>query len=94
MVARWAGRKGRTWREAKAQLNATSQLCWWCGHPGAYEADHEPAREVLLKLGMDPNDLRYLRPIHGGSCRCTTCGQACNQVKGTGRGKPRMTTEW
>jgi hypothetical protein len=94
MVARWAGRKGRRWREAKATLNATSQLCWWCGHQGAREADHEPARVVLLALGLDPNDPRYLRPIHGASCRCPTCGQACNQVKGKGERRPRMTSEW
>lgn len=94
MVARWAGRKGRPWREAKAQLNAASQLCWLCGHHGGLEADHEPPRHVLLKLGLDPNDLRYLRPAHGSSCPCPTCGQACNQVKGKGTRKPRMTAEW
>lgn len=94
MVARTAGRKGRTWREAKAKLHSISTLCWWCGHEGAYEADHEPTRETLLSLGMDPNDLQYLRPIHGGSCRCPTCGQACNQVKGSGGRRPRMTCEW
>jgi hypothetical protein len=94
MVARWAGRKGRPWREAKAKLHAISQTCWLCGHAGATEADHEPPRKVLLQLGLDPNDLQYLRPAHGSSCPCPTCGQTCNQIKGEGQHKPRMTCEW
>lgn len=93
MVAPSAGRKGRRWREAKADLRSLSQVCWLCGHHGAFEADHEPPRKVLLQLGLDPNDVRYLRPAHGSSCPCPTCGQSCNQVKGTG-GRPRMSCEW
>jgi hypothetical protein len=94
MAARWAGRKGRRWREAKADLHGTSQMCWLCGHAGAYEADHEPPRKVLLQLGLDPNDVRYLKPAHGSSCPCPTCGQVCNQIKGTGQHRPRLTCEW
>lgn len=94
MVARWAGRKGRPWREAKAKLHATSDMCVLCGHAGAREAHHIPARVVLLAQGLDPNDLQYLHPAHGSSCRCPTCGQACNQVEGTGAGRVRMSCEW
>lgn len=94
MVARWAGRKGRPWREAKAKLHATTDLCHLCGHAGAREADHEPPRKVLLALGLDPNDVQYLRAAHGSSCPCPTCGQACNQIKGTGTGRVRMSCEW
>lgn len=94
MVAKWAGRKGRPYREAKARLSANTQMCWLCGHAGAYELDHEPARKVLLALGHDPNDPQYHRAAHGSSCPCPTCGQRCNQVKGVGNRRPRMTCEW
>lgn len=94
MAARWAGRKGRPWREAKAKLHSISQMCWLCGHDGATEADHDPPRKVLLQLGLDPNDLQYLRPAHGSSCPCPTCGQKCNQVRGTGERSVRMSCEW
>lgn len=94
MVARWAGRKGRPYRNAKANLQAKSQMCWLCGHTGAFELDHEPARKVLLQLGLDPNDPQFHRPAHGSSCPCPTCGQKCNQIKGTGAGRTRMTSEW
>jgi hypothetical protein len=93
MVARTAGRKGRPWRKAKATMNATTQVCWLCGHDGAYEVDHEPARKILIERGLDPNDPQYHRPAHGSSCRCPTCGLCCNQVKGTGQ-RARMTCEW
>lgn len=94
MVARTAGRKGRKYREAKAQLHAISTTCWLCGHGDAYEADHEPPRKVLLKLGLDPNSLEYMRPAHGSSCPCPTCGLMCNQIKGASDRRPRMTCEW
>lgn len=94
MAAQWAGRKGRRWREAKAKLHQTTQICVLCGHPGAFEAHHIPSRKALLAMGLDPNDLQYLHAAHGTSCRCPTCGQACNQVEGTGQGKTRMTCEW
>ncbi len=89
-----AGRSGRPWREAKRQLHATTQICHLCGHGGAYEADHVPPRKVLLQLGLDPNDMRYLRAAHGSSCPCPVCGQRCNQVKGDREGIQRMTSEW
>lgn len=94
MVAKWAGRKGRTYREAKAKLHAISTTCWLCGHGDAYEADHEPPRKVLLQLGLDPNSLEYMRPAHGSSCPCPTCGLMCNQIKGASDRRPRMTCEW
>lgn len=94
MVAQHAGRRGRRWRKVKDDLHRTSQMCWLCGHAGAFEADHEPSRKVLLALGLDPNDPQYVRPAHGSSCPCPTCGQKCNQVKGSGGRRPRMTCEW
>lgn len=91
-----AGRKGRRYRKAKQDLHQTTQLCWLCGHMGAYELDHDPPRTVLLQVGLDPDDPRFHRAAHGTSCPCPTCGQRCNQVKGTGQSTAsrRMTCEW
>ncbi|SCL33477.1 hypothetical protein, partial [Micromonospora inyonensis] len=82
VVARSAGRKGRRHRRAKVDLQAATTTCWLCGHGGAYELDHDPPRKVLLRLGLDPDDPRFHKAAHGSSCRCPTCGQCCNQVKG------------
>ena len=77
MVARTAGRKGRPWRRAQAQVKHQPDVCSWCGHPGANEVDH--IRE--LWQGGHPLDPRNHARIHGSSCPCPTCGQSCNQVK-------------
>lgn len=94
MVAPSAGRRGRPYRRAKAVLQANTQMCWLCGHDGAYELDHEPPRKTLLELGLDPNDPQYHRAAHGTSCPCPTCGQRCNQIKGAGQGRPRLIADW
>lgn len=89
-----AYRKGRPYRRAKATLQGNTQTCWLCGHAGAYELDHEPALTLLLDMGLDPNDAQYHRAAHGSSCPCPTCGQRCNQAKGAGAGRVRMSCEW
>lgn len=94
MVAHRSIRKGRPYRTAKANLRARTEMCWMCGHLGAYELDHEPALVVLLQLGLDPNDPSYHRAAHGTSCPCPTCGQRCNQIKGAGDRRPRLTCDW
>lgn len=60
---------------------AISRVCWLCGHDGATDADHEPPLKVLEELGLDPTDLRYMRPAHGVD-GCPTCRRKCNQSKG------------
>ncbi|MBD2900769.1 hypothetical protein amrb99_97780 [Actinomadura sp. RB99] len=89
MPAPSAGRKGRRWRRARAEILSTSTVCWLCGHDGAGDADHEPPLAELLALGLDPDDPAHLRPAHGAYSRCPTCGQCCNQVKGKGD-RPRV----
>ncbi len=70
-------------------------VCHICGHPGATQVDHTPSRKELLRLGLDPNNPRYLRPAHGGkSGGCPYCPtvdgrpRRCNQRKGVGPVKP------
>ena len=82
-MAATAGRKGRPWRRARRACLNTSTVCHLCKHEGAGEADHHPLPLATLKaLGLDPNDPRHLRPAHGSSSPCPTCGKSCNQVKG------------
>jgi hypothetical protein len=91
-AARTAGRKGRPWRRARTKMRQDwGDRCHFCGHPGALEAHHVPPRWLLLKLGLDPNNPRYLRPAHGTSCPCPACPpgskgepRQCNQADGRG----------
>jgi hypothetical protein len=88
LVLRSKGRAGRPYRRARAQLLEISRICWLCGHDGATQADHEPSLKELERLGLDPTDLRYMRPAHGGRLGCPTCGRRCNQSKGAKSGLP------
>jgi hypothetical protein len=91
-VARSSGRKGRPWRRIRAQVLATSTVCWLCGHEGAGDIDHDPPRSELLARGLNPEDPQYLRPAHGAYSRCPTCGRCCNQVRGNRDHIPPRTT--
>jgi hypothetical protein len=86
-MPRSRGRTGRPYRRARKQLLAISRICWLCGHDGATNADHEPSLKVLEAHGLDPTDLRYMRPAHGIE-GCPTCGRKCNQSKGAKSGLP------
>lgn len=85
-MSRHAGRKTRAYRKARADILAASTICWLCGHDGAGSIDHEPPLKELRRLGWDADDPRYMRPAHGALSRCKTCGKACNEAKGAGRG--------
>lgn len=87
-MTRSRGRTGRRWRRARATCLAASDVCWLCGHEAADQADHHPPLGVLEQLGLDPCDLRYLRPAHG-TRPCPTCGIRCNQAKGSRPTPPR-----
>lgn len=68
-------------------------VCHICGHGGASEADH------LTPLSIDPDQPispHAMRPSHGSSARCPTCGRACNQERGVrARVLPLVTSrEW
>lgn len=76
------GRNTRRYQQNRAALLAISDVCWLCGHAGAGSADHEPPLKELRRLGLDPDDMRYMRPAHGALSRCPTCGKACNEAKG------------
>lgn len=83
-MSRHAGRKGGSWRRARALCLAASDICHLCGHGGAGEADHHPLSIAeLLDAGLNPDDPQHLKPAHGTSARCETCGIACNQAKNT-----------
>lgn len=87
-----AGRKGRRWRNARATCLSISTLCHICGHEGAGEADHDPIPLAeLIRLGLDPDDPAHLKPAHGSSSPCETCGRCCNQAKGNKPKSVRVT---
>jgi 5-methylcytosine-specific restriction endonuclease McrA len=69
MSARWHGRKGRPWRRLRAEVLASSDVCWLCGLPGANTVDH------VLPLSQFPelaHDRSNLAPAH----------HRCNSSKG------------
>lgn len=90
MASQSAGRKGRPYRRARAQVLAISTVCWLCGHEGAGDVDHQPPLVRLRELGLDPDDPAYMRPAHGAYSRCRTCGRCCNQHKGAREHVPEV----
>lgn len=70
---------GHRYRRARRAVLAESDVCWWCAHPGADQADH------LIPRSVDPTidvaDPANLGPIHG-TRPCATCGRRCNQERG------------
>lgn len=85
MAARTAGRSTRRWREVirPGVLNG-SDVCWWCGHPGANAVDHLTPISVAPELAESPDNLA---PIHGRE-GCPICPpragrrRVCNNEKG------------
>jgi len=81
-----AGRTDRRWRErTRPGVLRTSDICHWCGHPGANAVDHHP-----IPLSFDrtlANDPDNLKPIHGIE-GCPYCPlrrgkrRVCNGEKG------------
>ena len=86
MVARTAGRSDRRWKErTRPAVLAASDICHWCGHPGANAVDHHPIPlSVAPWLANDPDNLA---PIHGRE-GCPVCPpnrgrrRNCNNEKG------------
>ncbi|GIE79077.1 hypothetical protein Aph02nite_50270 [Actinoplanes philippinensis] len=74
-----AGRNGTRWRDTRERVFAIhGDVCWVCGHVGAWEVDHVVRRAD----GGDPYSLDNLRPAHGSNYPCPVC------VSGTTR-RPR-----
>jgi hypothetical protein len=97
MVAKNAGRSGRNWRKVVEQAKRElPPVCWICRNPinraldkndaMSWTLDHDPPRKLLLELGLDPEDPRYLKPAH----------RRCNSRKGTGEAPipPKASRHW
>lgn len=52
----------RRWRQLRAAILATSDICGHCGQPGADTVDHIIPVDLRPDLAMDPTNLR---PMHG-----------------------------
>jgi 5-methylcytosine-specific restriction endonuclease McrA len=78
---------GHRYRVARAAVLAASDTCWWCGHPGADQADHVVPRSV--DPTQDVANPAGLAPIHG-TAGCPYCPlvhgkrRRCNQERGDG----------
>lgn len=71
-------RKSYRWRQLRAQVLESSDVCWLCSKPGATEVDHVLPYKFFPELVFDINNLR---PAHKG----------CNSSKGAGRNhQPKM----
>lgn len=97
MAAKHAGRHGRPFRRARAQVLAASQVCWLCGHDGADSVDHVIPRWLCIATGQDKllNAASNLAPAHHKPC--PTCGIRCNRARGTGtasQGKAAQSRQW
>lgn len=82
MAARHPGPSGRRYLRNRRIVLEASDLCWWCGHLGAQQADH-----VVERRHGGGDEVANLRPIHGNDqsakpggldYRCPTCGRSCN----------------
>jgi len=81
-------RKTLEWRTNVAIVLALSDICHLCGHPGAKTGDH-----IITVHDWPPdrpgvNAITNIAPAHGArgphpANRCPTCGQLCNQRRGT-----------
>lgn len=103
-VKRHPGRSGWAWEKVRAQVLASSSVCWLCGRQLDFDAPPRskwsPSVDHLVPLktlrGMDPVlqreialDARFLRPAH----------YACNSRRGARRIPPqppprRQSREW
>lgn len=71
-VYRTAGRKGARWQRCRLIVLARSDICCWCGHPGAGDANHDLGLEVARSQGL-ANNPDYCSPIHGAFSPCPYC---------------------
>ena len=73
-----AGRSSRPFRRMRRGILGASDVCVVCGHGGADSVDHVEPIADRPDLAEDPSNLA---PCHHEPC--PTCGQRCNNVKGT-----------
>lgn len=70
VVARRAGRSGRPTIRLFAKVREQSDICCYCGHPGARQVNHNEPLSKRPDLALDPANLAV---IHGWDCPCPIC---------------------
>lgn len=78
----------RDWKQLRAAILATSDVCWLCGQPGADTVDHVVAR-VDGGAVMDPTNLR---PAHGRKIPKSDTHPGCPGNYGRGTGSQLVTS--
>lgn len=70
---------GHRYRQARAAVLSTSDVCHLCGHDGADTVDHLIPRSLDPTVDVaDPANMAPAHGVHG----CPTCGVKCNQSRG------------
>ena len=85
-MPRHPGRSGHAWRQVRAAVLATSDICWLCGKPGANSVDHIISLKAMRSLppaeqrslALNPANLR---PAHF----------RCNSARGARTAVPQGT---
>lgn len=62
MIYKSAGRCGAVWRRTQATVLSRSDICCFCGHPGADAVNHD---DGWLLAPQSRNDPDRCSPIHG-----------------------------
>jgi 5-methylcytosine-specific restriction endonuclease McrA len=77
-VSKYDGRTSHKWKKVRAEVLASSDVCWLCSKPGADTVDHVLPLSIYPELA---HDISNLRPAH----------RSCNSSKGAGRNyQPKM----
>ena len=84
-MARHPGAHGAEFYRNRAAVLASSEICYFCKHPGARQVNH-----IIQRRHGGSNRISNLAPAHGHDdsrgrsgidYRCPTCGDACNQSR-------------
>ena len=62
--------KSREWEAARAPALAASDICVWCGHPGARDGGHIYPASRFPAMAYDPTNIV---PMHGSKASCPQC---------------------
>lgn len=69
-LPRTAGRKGHRTRKLFAAIRAESDICCYCGHPGAHDVNHNQPLSTHRHLALTRTNLAV---IHGATNPCPHC---------------------
>lgn len=84
-------RGGRRWRNLRAAILTTSDICAECGQPGADQVDHIIPVHLRPDLEYDPANLR---PYHGRKTPGCRGNLSRGAIYGNQLRKPNVSRAW